>query len=399
MKILTNRYFILGNLLLLLISIPLTLFFIKRQQELRSRAAPSSKLTFSPENVNTSTQCQNFNVDIMLDPSSNIVSIVDFYLKYDPTKLDVLQIKESDSFSTVVRPVSVSSGEANMSVSVGADVTRAVQVVSKVAPVTFRPKAAGSAQISFDSEKSRVFSLAPADEPTENVLFQVSTANVTIGSDACTTGGTVTPTVTPTGTQPTGTISPTSAPTTVPTGTANQAPLCTELSVSPSVTGSAPFSVSLTAKGNDPDAAGTLTKASFNFGDGSIQDITEGLGQKSATIQTNHTYQSAGTFGATAVFTDNGGKISTACTQTITATAAGSATTAPPPGQSPTGAAPTPTGTSSGQLTPTSTLTSSPTAVPTTAPTVPPPGEVAKTIGIIGAIILTIVAGLALLAL
>src|SRR3989338_1117393 len=125
MKILTNRYFILGNLLLLLISIPLTLFFIKRQQELRSSAAPSSKLTFSPENVNTSTQCQNFNVDIMLDPSSNIVSIFYFYLKYDPTKLNVLQIKESDSFSTVVRPVSVSSGEANMSVSVGADVTRA----------------------------------------------------------------------------------------------------------------------------------------------------------------------------------------------------------------------------------------------------------------------------------
>src|SRR3989304_2758490 len=131
MKILTNKYFILGNLLLLLISIPLTLFFIARQQELRGRAAPSSRLSFSPENPSTSTQCQSFSVDIMIDPGSNIVSLVDFYLKYDPTKLDVSQIKESDRFPTVVRPASVSSGESKSFVSVGTDVSRAVQTVAK----------------------------------------------------------------------------------------------------------------------------------------------------------------------------------------------------------------------------------------------------------------------------
>ena len=227
MKILTNKYFILGNLLLLLISIPVTLFFIARQQELRGRAAPSSRLSFSPENPSTSTQCQSFNVDIMVDPGSNIVSIVDFYLKYDPTKLDVLQIKESQNFPTVVRPVSISSGEANMSASIGTDVTRAVQTVASVATVTFRPKATGVIQIQFDQDRSRVFSLSPGDEPTENVLFQISPANVTIGSGTCPSGGTpapttsITPTVTPGvggGISPTPTTVPTATPTSTPSG-------------------------------------------------------------------------------------------------------------------------------------------------------------------------------------
>lgn len=285
MKILTNKYFILGNLLLLLISIPLTLFFIARQQELRGRAAPSSRLFFSPENPSTSTQCQSFNVDIMVDPGSNIVSIIDFYLKYDPTKLDVLQIKESQNFPTVVRPVSISSGEANMSASIGTDVTRAIQTVASVATVTFRPKATGAIQIQFDQDRSRVFSLSPGDEPTENVLFQVSPANVTIGSGACPSGGTPAPTTS---------ITPT---------------------------------------------------------------VTPGLG---------------------------GGISPTPTAPTATPTPTLSVTTIP-----------TPTSTPSGQITPTST----PTPVPTTAPTIPPTGSVTKTIGIIGAVILTIIGGFILLAL
>ncbi len=384
MKILTNKYFILGNLLLLLISIPLTLFFIKRQQELRTRAAPSSKLLFTPESPNTSTQCSGFNVDVTVDPGSNIVSIVDFYIKYDPTKLDVLAIKEDTAFPTVIRPTSITSGEANMSVSVGSDVTRAVQTISKVATITFKPKGAGSAQVQFDSEKSRVFSLAPADEPTENVLFSVSPANVNIGSGACPSGGTPSPTtITPTGQiQPTaGAGSPT--PT---TSAVNQTPVCTEFSVSPGATGSAPFSVLFTAKGNDPDTVGLVAKTTFNFGDGKVQDVTDGMNLKNVTVQTNHTYQSGGTFGAIVTFTDNKGAVSQSCSKTITVSGAtGSATTTPT-------STPIPTS-GSGQLSPTAI------AKPTVAPTIPPTGGITQTLGLVGIVILTIIGGFLLLAL
>jgi hypothetical protein len=396
MKILTNKYFILGNLLLLLISIPVTLFFIKRQQELRSQAAPSSKLFFSPESPTTSTQCSSFTSDVMVDPGTNIISIVDFYIKYDPTKLDVLEIKESAAFPTVVRPTSITSGEANMSVSVGSDVTKAIQTITKVATITFRPKVQGPAQIQFDSEKSRVFSLAPADEPTENVLFSVSPSNVNITSGPCpgvtgTPGPTGTTTISPTGQiQPTGTgTSPTPIRTTTTapsptTSVANQAPLCTEFSVSPSSTGSAPFSVLFTAKGNDPDTGGSISKTTFNFGDGQVQDVTEGMNLKNVTVQTNHTYQNAGTFGAIVTFTDNSGAISQSCTKTLTVTGAtGSATTTP-----------TTTPTSGSAQ-----LTSTPTSVPTSAPTIPPSGGITQTLGIVGFVILTIIGGFILLAL
>lgn len=386
MKILTNKYFILGNLLLLLIAIPVTLFFIKRQQELRSRAAPSSKLYFNPESPNTSAQCSSFTLDVMLDPGSNIVSIVDFYIKYDPTKLDVIAIKESTSFPTVVRPSSISSGEANMSVSVGADVTRAVQTIGKVATITFRPKAQGLAQVQFDANKSRVFSLAPSDEPTENVLFSVNPANVNIGSGACTTGPSGTPaptTITPTGViQPTGTaLSPT------PTTTAvNQTPVCTEFTVSPASSGVAPFSVLFTAKGNDPDTNGMIAKTTFNFGDGQVQDVTNGMNLKNVVVQTNHTYQNVGTYGATVTFTDNEGTVSQPCTKTMTVSqATGSGTTTPTSSPSPTSGA--------GELSPTSI------AKPTAVPTIPPTGNIATTLGIIGVVILTVVGGFLLLAL
>lgn len=357
--------------MLLLISIPLTLFFIKRQQDLQSRAAPSSKLSFIPENPTTSAQCSSFTIDVMVDPGSNIISIVDFYLKYDPTKLDVLAIKEGSAFPTVVRPVSITSGEANMSVSIGADVTRAVQTPSKVTTITFKPKSAGSAQVQVDSQRSRVFSLAPSDEPTENVLFSVSPSNVTIGSGACLTGGTPIPTIIVPTSQPTVAVSPT------PASAANQSPICTELSVSPSSSGSAPFSVLFTAKGNDPDSTGLIAKTTFNFGDGQVQDVTEGMNLKNVTAQINHTYQSGGTFGATATFTDNKGAISQSCSKTMTVAGSASATTTP---------------------------TAIPTSVvaktsPTAAPTIPPTGNVAKSIGIMSFVVLTIIGGFLLLAL
>ncbi len=375
MNILTNRYFILGNLLLLLISIPVTLFFIKRQQELRSRAAPSSKLYFTPETINTSTQCSSFTIDVMINPGQNIVSIVDFYLTYDPTRLDVIEVKESTSFPTIIRPISITAGETNMSVSIGSDVTRAVQTVSKVATITFRTKAIGTTQIQFDAQKSRAFSLAPSDEPTENVLSTTSPSSIVINSDACTTdGGGPTPSVTAT---PSGLPTPTTTPTTA----TNKSPVCTALSVSPSATGSAPFSVLFTAKGNDPDTGTLITKTTFNFGDGQIQDITEGMNLKNVTVQTNHTFQTAGTFGSTVTFTDTQRAVSQSCTQTLTVSGASDSAT------------PTPISTDSGQLIPTSAQ------IPTSVPTIPPTGGIANTIGIVGIITLTIIAGFLLIAL
>lgn len=379
MKILTNKFFILGNLLLILIAIPVTLFFVKKQQEVRSKAAASSKLYFNPANTSTSTQCQNFTIDLMLDPGSNIVSIVDFYITYDPTKVDITQIVPSTSFPTVVRASSIATGTASMSVSVGSDVTRAVSSVSKVATITFSPKVEGAATITIDNSKSRVFSLGPSDQPTENVLSTVEPGNITIGSTACLNNSNLTPTTTPPGgtsLTPTGTTNITPSPTTV--ANTNQPPVCTSLTVSPSATGSAPFSVLFTANGNDPDTSGLITKATFTFGDGQTQNISTGLNQKTVSTQASHTYSNAGTYPATIVFADNQNAISLSCAQNVTAQSASA----------------------SGSTTPTVAPTSTPTPTaalaqnPTTAPTIPATGSFTQTASIFGVVLLTVIGGI-----
>lgn len=248
MKILTNKFFILGNLLLILLAIPLTMFFVSKQQQLRSKAAPSSRLYFSPSNYNTSTTCPSFTLDVMLDPGSNSVSFVDFTINYDPSQVSVTDIAPSTTFSTVQRAASISGGTASISLdAVGGDVTKVVTTTSKVATITFAPKAAGTAQITFDSSKSQVLSLSTSDQPYTNVLSSADPTTVTIGSDACTSNGatgtpgvsttpavgvTVTPPVIPltsvtpgasTSASPTPII-PTPTPTLIPTATPTLVP-------------------------------------------------------------------------------------------------------------------------------------------------------------------------------
>lgn len=375
MKILTNKFFILGNLLLLLIAIPLTLYFVKKQQEVRSKAAPSSRLYFNPATANTSTQCQNFKIDVMLDPGSNFVSIVHFYITYDPTKLDITEITPSDIFKNVVTPASIAAGSADISVdAIGGDVTKSVSSIAKVATITFVPKATGTTEVKFDSEKSLV--LQP-DKEELSVLSTTSPGTVIIDNSTCLAGEGGTPTVTPGGASPT----PTSGTLTPSPTVTNQAPVCTSLAVSPSATGSAPFSVLFTGQGNDPDSSGLITKATFTFGDGQTQDVTTGLNLKTVTTQASHTYQAAGTYPATVVFTDNQTAVSQACSKTITAQAAsGSGTITPTVG-------------------PTVGVPPSSTPIPTSAPTIAPTGSIGQTVGIIGAVIMTIAIGFLLLAL
>lgn len=365
MKILKNRFFILGNVLLILVAIPVTLFFVKKQQELRSHATPSTRLYFNPNTITKSKSCANFTSDITIDPGQNVVTTVKLALTYNAATLEVLDIVPGPNL-TIVGDKSITSGATTVTYTTGTDPTKAIQSAGKVAMVTFRPIAPGAAKVEFSSS-TRVLSQGASDFPTENVLSSAEALNVTVTDTATCDGAVVTPSVSP---------SPTTAPVTTPTPTAsvsptlgvNQIPVCNSLTASPASSGSAPFSVLLTAQGSDPD--GIITKASFTFGDGQVQNITDALNTKSATVQTNHTFQTQGTYGTTVLFTDDRGGLSAACNQTINV-ASGSGVPA----------------------TPTATL------IPTSAPTIPPTGSLATALGIFGAVALTIIGGLLLLAL
>lgn len=304
MRFIANKFFILGILaLLVLIGIPLTIFFVKKQQELRSNAVASSVLSIenAPDTIGVG---EEFTVDVSIDPIKNAISFVKFKLLFDPGKLQVVKIEpNATAFPVVLDAENIASGSASISLAIGASVSSSIQQPTTVATVKFKTLTTlGDVNITFDKTGTQVLSVARTDEAGENVLANTNGAKITIVKEA-----TQTPTPTTTGTPNGSTPTPT-------TSLTNKAPVCTQLTVNPSANGAAPFSVSFSANGNDEN--GTLSKATFNFGDGTSQDITTS-NQKSATVQASHIYTTNGTYNATVAFTDNNGANSASCAQAI----------------------------------------------------------------------------------
>ena len=372
MKLFKNKYFVLGNMLLLIITIPIILFFLKKQTQTGTHAAATTQLTLTASGsatINTSVGTP-FTVDVMIAPNQNIVSIVDMYILYDATKLTLAKTDvapNTDAFPVTLRGPTVTAGSANVSLNIGSNVTKAIQAPTKVATLTFHPTAntaSGPTQISFDATQTRVFSLSVADQPGENVLQSTTPASVTIGGSAIT---------------PTPTLATTTPPPATGSGTASGTPpICNSLVADRITSGTVPFSILLTGNGTGTN---NIQKASFVFGDGAVSDVTSagGIGTKQVNAQVAHTYNNAGTFNASVIFTDSANLVSSAsasCKQTITVTAAvaqsgGSA------GGGTTG------GTTGGAVAP--------------QPTIGATGNATGTLAIIGGIILTIVGGAALL--
>ncbi len=358
----------LGFIVVLLVTIPIVVILLKQQQQTKTTAAPTTTLSFSPSTA-TATSGAIVNFDVIVNPGQNQVSFVKLDIIYDKTKLETSSTGTScadalcpatASFPSTLEGPTYNQGEILVSLSVGADPTRVVQTTTKVATVTFKTIAVTGdtpTQIKFGNQ-TQVLSIATADQPSENVwISNPNPASITI------TG--ITPTATP-------------GPT-----TANQLPICTALNIDRTPSGTAPFSITFTVSGNDPD--GTISKTSFNFGDGPVQDVTQGggIGTKTVSAQIAHTYHNAGTFTASATLTDGTGGVSNAaaaCSQTITVTGG-------------------PTGTS-GTISPTSLPTPTSVAVQTQTPTsaVNPslsPGPEGLILGIGGVgIALTVLGGL-----
>lgn len=366
-----KKIFLLGFILVLLVAIPLTVYFVQQQQEVRTRAQKSTTLSFTPSSAST-TVGKTVSLDISMNPGQNQVSFAKLHITYDASKLATSSsgascgdaiCPNSSAFPSVLEGPVYSDGSINITLSVGADPTKVVQTTTKVATVTFEALSQtdqAATQVLFGNQ-TQVLSAAAADQASENVLSTTNPALITIGAGIAPTTAATTPT-------PTTRIGAQTTP------GPNKPPICTSLTVDRAATGSAPFSIAFTANGNDPD--GTIQKVTFNFGDGPVQDVLQagGIGTNSVSVQISHTYNNPGTFQASAVLTDSGGATSnpTACTQTIAVAAA--TPTVPVGGQAP---------------------TNSPTPTPTI---IPGPGDTLIGIGALG-LILTVVGGLLFFAL
>src|SRR5258708_1187797 len=149
MQNIKKNYLIVASLLFILAVVPATLFLSQQNQEDRSRAAASTKLYLVP-NTTTTAPLQKkvgdtVSFEVMLDPGTNLPSFVTLDLQYDPTKFQPtatpFTVNASAFPSTVEGPV-VRNGEILISVSIGSDVTKAIQSVTQVGTIHLQTKAA-----------------------------------------------------------------------------------------------------------------------------------------------------------------------------------------------------------------------------------------------------------------
>ena len=215
------------------------------------------------------------------------------------------------SASPTASPVALSCTLAANPTSVNVNGTSALTPTCQGSPSTYS-WTTDCGTLASQSATTNTFT-APSAVPSGNIC--TVSLQVCDASNNC-----VTPTAPITVTQPAATATPTASPSPAPTAvaTTNASPVCQSLTLNGPNSGTAPYAVTLTATGSDSD--GTISKATFNFGDGSVQDVTDGAGSASMTALTSHTYSTAGTFTATATLTDNGGAVSnpSTCSQTIT---------------------------------------------------------------------------------
>jgi PKD domain-containing protein/cohesin domain-containing protein len=376
MKLTGRKLFLIGFVFILLIGIPVAVYVVQQQTNPNSHAQQSTNLAFSPTSSTAapiqSTVGAAIPLNITVDPGKNLVSFVKLEIQYDPSVLATASANafqaNTNAFPSVLEGPIYSPGKIDVTLSVGPDPTKAIQQEVTAATVTFtalKNTPPGTPTLVTYTSSTQVLSIGSSDQASENVLSSATPATIEIGgastptesipSGTPTPGVSIPPTVAVSPTEiPTATPELSAAPSQAPTATpaissgpaptnSGPGPSCNTLSVDRATTGNAPYSVTFTANGTSDN--GTISKVSFNFGDGQVSDVTEagGIGTATVNVQASHTYNNPGTYAASAVLTDNNNNVSSssaACQQTITVNqASGSAgtNTNPTPTMPPTG--------------------------------------------------------------
>lgn len=199
--------------LALLISIPLTVSQLSKQQNENGKAAAGASLTFTPAST-TSTPIQvktgdSIDLDITVDPGNSLGTFIRYQVQYDPTKVQLVAATpvtlNSNTFTNVEGPV-INTGTLAQSVSIGSDPTKAISKPTKIATIHFKAVGStngGTTTISFGT-LSQVLSAGSNDQANQNVLSTTTPAVIAIS-------GTGSPTNAP---------SPTTLPLPTITGTA-----------------------------------------------------------------------------------------------------------------------------------------------------------------------------------
>lgn len=315
-----KKILLIGFIIMLLVAIPLAIYFVSLQQKTATTSVPATNLSFTPGSQSLELGA-NTTFDINIDPGTNSVSFVKLLVSYDATKLATEGagfVPNAGVFSSVIQGPAYGPGTIFVTLSIGANAPP-VTKPSKLGTLTFKsiaPTDAAPTQVTFGNQ-TQVLSVGAVDQFNENVLSTTVPATISIN-------GTISPTPIPTEIPiPTPTItssqSATSSSNEVSLATpasAAETPTCSSFTADRELTGIVPFNVNFTMIGT---SSADILKATFNFGDGQIKELTQadGIGPTSLNALTSHIYNTNGTFSAFGTITDVNGAISQVGTCTL----------------------------------------------------------------------------------
>lgn len=201
-----KKVIIFITLLLLLIAVPITVFFLGREQDLRSKAAPATTLAFNPGSISKNVG-DVFSLDIQIDTGGNNVAIAELHLTYDASALEALSITNGPAAPFIAASGVVGPGTASISVRAESS-TKPITGTGTIAIVRFRTLTPTTTPVKITFDPITTF-ISGLGESKPNVLVNTTPATITIR------GATPSPTPTASAASPTVTITPT------PTSTAS----------------------------------------------------------------------------------------------------------------------------------------------------------------------------------
>lgn len=242
--------------LLIFLAIPVTIFLVMHNQELRNRAAPATTLTLTPATLSKQVG-DEFTLEVHMDTAANQVVAVQISLSFDPTKLEAEWIHNGTMFPNIITSGVVGNGSASIALG-AANTTTPISGTGLVGTIKMKALAGTTtaAQVKFSADTF----VGALGEGSTNVLSSTIPASITIGGGGPTpTQGATTPTV-----NPSGTITPTLSPTQEATDSATTS----AVTISSPVTNQSVSVATPTIKGKAPPGS-TVTIAVY-----STQQIT-----------------------------------------------------------------------------------------------------------------------------
>jgi|GEM_PF-6329942 len=166
-------FFVIG--ILLLLTIPAVVYFMGQQQDIRSKAAPATSLSFNPTTL-TKLVDEQFTMNVNMNTGTNAITAVKVVVTFDSTKLEATSITNGAFAPKITASGVVTAGTASITVAAN-NTTSPMQGTGTIAVIRFKGKAATTTpvQLKFDTT-----TFASGLAETTNAITTLGTASITI---------------------------------------------------------------------------------------------------------------------------------------------------------------------------------------------------------------------------